>query len=122
MAVAVHTSAVVGHTSAADKLGLVAPRPGAGRAHPPWLGADPDRVYVVGRRAMEPVHSSPADIVAISGTAVGGIMASARAGYGRTITVSTCGPATKVFATPTSRELAAPNKSRRASPDGSSPS
>jgi hypothetical protein len=69
----------------------------------------------VGRRALEPVHSSPADIVAISGTAVGGITVSARAGYGPTITVSTCGPATNVFATPTSRELAAPNKSRRAS-------
>jgi hypothetical protein len=37
--VAVHTSAVVGHalvghTSAADKLRLVAPRPGVGPAHP----------------------------------------------------------------------------------------
>jgi len=40
-------------------------------------------------------HSSQVGIAAISGTAVGGITALARAGYGRTITASTCGPAIK---------------------------
>ena len=40
-------------------------------------------------------HSSQVGIAAISGTAVGGITALARAGYGRTFTASTCGPAIK---------------------------
>ncbi len=40
-------------------------------------------------------HSSQVGIAAISGTAVGGITALARAGYGRTITASTCGHAIK---------------------------
>jgi hypothetical protein len=40
---------------------------------------------------------SRVDTGGISGMAVGGITASARAGYGRTITVSMCGPATKVL-------------------------
>jgi hypothetical protein len=89
------TSVVAGHASAADKLGLVASRPGAGEAHPPWLGVDPDRVSV---RCQDSglALSPPVDTVAISGTAVGGTTALARAGYGQTITASTCGPAIKV--------------------------
>jgi hypothetical protein len=48
------------------------------------------------RPGIAPVHSSLVDTAAISGTAVGGTMASARAGYGRTFTASTCGPAIKI--------------------------
>jgi hypothetical protein len=44
---------------------------------------------------IAPGYSSQADTTAISGTAVGGITALARAGYGRTITASTCGRAIK---------------------------
>src|SRR6266850_2434543 len=43
----------------------------------------------------ETVHTSRSDTTDTSGTAVGGITALARAGYGRTITASTCGPAIK---------------------------
>src|SRR5260370_538447 len=43
------------------------------------------------------VYSSGVDTGPISGTAVGGITASDRAGYGPTITASTCGPAIKVL-------------------------
>jgi hypothetical protein len=41
-------------------------------------------------------HSSRVVTDGISGMAVGGITASARAGYGRTITASMCGPANNV--------------------------
>jgi hypothetical protein len=44
---------------------------------------------------LESVHTSPVDTTAISGTAVGGITALARAGYGRIFTASTCGRAIK---------------------------
>jgi hypothetical protein len=44
---------------------------------------------------IEAMYTSRVDTTAISGTAVGGITALVRAGYGRTITASTCGPAIK---------------------------
>jgi hypothetical protein len=44
---------------------------------------------------IAPGHSSQVGIAVISGTAVGGITALVRAGYGRTITASTCGHAIK---------------------------
>src|SRR6267378_240229 len=87
--VAVDTSVV-----AADTLPVDASRLGMGQAPPLWLGVDPDRVYM-SRQDIAPTHLSPADTAAISGMAVGGITALARAGYGRTTTVSTCGPAAK---------------------------
>src|SRR6202030_4669224 len=43
------------------------------------------------------MYTSQVDTAAISGTAVGGITALARAGYGRNITASTCGSAIKVL-------------------------
>jgi hypothetical protein len=49
------------------------------------------------RLDIETVHTSRSDTTATSGTAVGGITALARAGYGRTITASTCGPAIKAL-------------------------
>jgi hypothetical protein len=89
-------TSVVAHTSVADtsaahildtsSLGMDqahALRSGMGRAY--TSGLDFVAVYL------------RADTDAISGTAVGGITASARAGYGRTITASTCGPAIKVL-------------------------
>jgi hypothetical protein len=39
------------------------------------------------------VAFSRADMAAVSGTAVGGVTALVRAGDGRTLTASTCGPA-----------------------------
>jgi hypothetical protein len=86
---AVDTSVV-----AADTLPVDASRLGMGQAPPLWLGVDPDRVYVP-RQDIAPTHLSPANTAAISGMAVGGITALARAGYGRTTTVSTYGPAAK---------------------------
>jgi hypothetical protein len=44
---------------------------------------------------IAPAYSSQVGIAAISGMGVGGITALARAGYGRTITASTCGRAIK---------------------------
>ncbi len=88
-AAAVDTSVV-----AADTLPVDASRLGMGRAAPLWLGVDPDRVYM-SRQDIAPTHLSPANTAAISGMAVGGITALARAGYGRTTTVSTYGPAAK---------------------------
>jgi hypothetical protein len=55
-----------------------------------WSGLDPVRTS---RLDIGPVHTSRVDTAAISGTAVGGITALARAGYGRTFTASTCGSA-----------------------------
>jgi len=80
--------------SAADTL-----RPGTS-----WLGMDPahasrsgmDPVYA-SRPGIAPVPSSRVDTAAISGTAVGGTTALARAGYGRTFTASTCGGAIEVL-------------------------
>jgi hypothetical protein len=95
--VAERASVVAEHTSAVETLGLVvASRPGVGRAHQPWLGADPGEVCTW-RRDLGPVLSSPVDTVAISGTAVGGTTALARAGYGQTIMASTYGPAIRVL-------------------------
>ena len=62
----------------------------------------------VRRRDLEPVLSSQVDTVAISGTAVGGTTALARAGYGQTITASTCGHAIKVSDTPSLNILWSP--------------
>jgi hypothetical protein len=56
-----------------------------------WPGAQP--LVHVSRQV--PVHSPLVDTAAISGTAVGGITALARAGYGRIITAITCGPVIK---------------------------
>jgi len=67
---------------------------GHGPGPPLWLGVDPDRVYM-SRQDIAPTYLSPADTAAISGMAVGGITALARAGYGRTTTMSTYGPAAK---------------------------
>ncbi len=66
--------------------------PDTSRLDTSWSDMDP--VYT-SRLDVQPVHTSRADTGAISGTAVGGITALARAGYGRTITASTCGPAIK---------------------------
>src|SRR5713101_6811063 len=88
-AAAVDTSVV-----AADTLPVDASRLGMGRPAPLWLGVDPDRVYM-SRQDIAPTPLSPANTAAISGLAVGGITALARAGYGRTTTVSTYGPAAK---------------------------
>jgi hypothetical protein len=46
---------------------------------------------------IDPAHLSRVDTAAISGMAVGRITASARAGYGRTLTVSMCGPAIEIL-------------------------
>jgi len=80
--------------AAVDTLPVDASRLGMGRAPPLWLGVDPDRVYM-SRQDIAPTHLSQANTAAISGMAVGGITALARAGYGRTTTVSTYGPAAK---------------------------
>jgi hypothetical protein len=79
----VDTSVVVADTSSLGMDQAHALRSGMGRAY--TSGLDFVAVYL------------RADTDAISGTAVGGITASARAGYGRTITASTCGPAIKVL-------------------------
>jgi hypothetical protein len=57
-----------------------------------WLDMDPVRTL---RMGIEAKYTSRVDTTAISGTAVGGITALVRAGYGRTITACTCGPAIK---------------------------
>jgi hypothetical protein len=62
-----------------------------------WL--DLDQVHT-SRLDIETMHTSRLDTTAISGTAVGGITALARVGYGRTITASTCGPAIKALQSP----------------------
>lgn len=77
------SAATISPTSAADMLRLDTSFHGMDRAYT----SDLDFMAVYSR-----VDTGP-----ISGTAVGGITASARAGYGRTITVSTCGPAIKVL-------------------------
>jgi hypothetical protein len=95
---AVDTSVVVAAdtlaVAAVDTLPVDASRLGMGRAPPLWLGVDPDRVYM-SRQDIAPTYLSPADTAAISGMAVDGITALARAGYGRTTTMSTYGPAAK---------------------------
>jgi hypothetical protein len=57
---------------------------------PHMLGSDQDLVYA-SRRSVAAVYSSRVDTVAISGTAVGGTTALARAGGGRMFTASTLG-------------------------------
>jgi hypothetical protein len=91
--VAAPISVVAVHTSGVDAVGPEGSWLGVGQAQPLWLGAQPDLVHV-SRPAL--VHSL-VDIAAISGTAVGGITALARAGYGRIITATTCGPVIKVL-------------------------
>jgi hypothetical protein len=78
-------------TSAADILDTSSL--GMDQAHA--LRSGMDRAYTSGPDFV--AEYSRADTDAISGTAVGGITASARAGYGPTITASTCGPAIKVL-------------------------
>jgi hypothetical protein len=79
------------HTSVVDALWW---RLDSSRLDTSWLDLDPVRTSGLD---IETVHTSRLDTVAISGTAVGGITALARAGYGLTITASTCGPAIKVL-------------------------
>ncbi len=76
-------------TSAVDTL-----RPDMSRPDTSWSGMDP--VYT-SRLEIAPACTSRADTAAISGTAVGGITALARAGYGRMFTASTCGGAIKIL-------------------------
>jgi hypothetical protein len=64
------------------------------RAHGSWLDLDPP--YTSGMD-FTGAHSACVDTGGISGMAVGGIMALVRAGYGPTITASTCGSATKIL-------------------------
>jgi hypothetical protein len=64
--------------------------------HPDMLWSDLDPVRT-SRLGIEAMNTSRVDTAAISGTAVGGITALARAGYGRTFTASTCGRAIKVL-------------------------
>ena len=78
------------HTSVVDALWSRLDSP---RLDTSWLDLDPVHTS---RLDIETVHTSRLDTAAISGTAVGGITALARAGYGRTMTASTCGPAIKI--------------------------
>jgi hypothetical protein len=75
-------------TLRADISGL-----GTDPAHGSRLGVDPHTsgLHFTG------AHSARVDTGGISGVAVGGTTALARAGYGRTITASTCGPATEIL-------------------------
>jgi hypothetical protein len=59
-----------------------------------WLDLDPVHTSPLD---IETAHTSRLDTTATSGTAVGGIMALARAGYGRTITTNTCWPVIEVL-------------------------
>jgi len=77
------------HTSVVDALWS---RLDSSRLDTSWLDLDPVHTS---RLDIETVHTSRLDTTAISGTAVGGITALVRAGYGRTITASTCGHAIK---------------------------
>jgi len=104
MAVAGSTAVAVVDTSEVDTLWPHLSRPDtsrpdtsrldSSRLDTSWLDLDPVHTS---RLDIETVHTSRLDTAAISGTAVGGITALARAGYGRTITASTCGPAIKVL-------------------------
>jgi hypothetical protein len=79
---------VVADTLRPDISGL-----GTDLAHGSWLGVDPP---CTSGPDFTRAHSSWVDTGGISGMAVGGLTALARAGYGRTITASMYGPATKV--------------------------
>jgi hypothetical protein len=68
--------------------------PGTDPAHGSWLDVDPP--YTSGMD-FTGAHSACVDTSGISGMAAGGITALARAGYGRTITASTCGSATEIL-------------------------
>jgi hypothetical protein len=81
-------TSVVADTLRPDISGL-----GTDRAREWWFGVDPP--YTSGLDLTR-AHSR-VDTSAISGMAVGGITALARAGYGRTIPASMCGLATKVL-------------------------
>jgi hypothetical protein len=85
--------AMVADTSVADTLAVADTlRPDISGPGTSRLGAGPP--YTSGLDFTR-AHSSGVDTGGIFGMAVGGITASARAGYGRTITASMCGPATK---------------------------
>ena len=84
-------------TSHLDMSRLDMSRLDTSRLDTSWLDMDPVHTS---RLDIEPVHTSRVDTAAISGTAVGGITALARAGYGRSITASTCGPAIKALQSP----------------------
>jgi hypothetical protein len=85
------------HPSRLDISLLDTSRLDSSRLDTSWLDLDPVHTS---RLDIETVHTSRLDTTAISGTAVGGITALARAGYGRTITASTCGPAIKALQSP----------------------
>jgi hypothetical protein len=87
-------TAVVDTSAAVDRPRLDTSWLGMDPAHASWLGMAP--VYT-SRLDIAPVHLSRVDTAAISGMAVGGITALARAGYGRTLTASTCGPAIEIL-------------------------
>ena len=72
------------------------------------LWSDLDRVYA-SRPGIAPVYSSRMDIAAISGTAVGGTTALARAGVGRTSMASTFGCAIRALQSPALRLAAFTN-------------
>src|SRR5258708_24321690 len=79
------------HTSVVDALWSLLD---SSRLDTSWLDMDPVHTS---RLDIETVHTSRLDTAATSGTAVGGITALARAGYGRTITASPWGPGIKVL-------------------------
>jgi hypothetical protein len=82
------------HLSRLDVSRLNTSRLHSSRLDTSWLDLDPVHTS---RLDIETVHTSRSDTTATSGTAVGGITALAPAGFGRTITASTCGPAIKVL-------------------------
>jgi hypothetical protein len=92
-AVAADTAAVVVDTSVVDTSAV--DTSAVDTLWPPhMLGSDQDLVYAL-HRGIAPVYSSRVDTAAISGMAVGGTTALARAGGGRTSTASTFGCATR---------------------------
>src|SRR6266446_6119510 len=97
MAVAGSTAVAVVDTSEVDTLWPHLSRPDTSRLDTSWLDMDPVRTSGMDIEAM---YTSRVHTTAISGTAVGGITALVRAGYGRTITASTCGPAIKALQSP----------------------
>ena len=84
LAAALHISAMVVVNTPALVAGAQTSVEPASEADTSWLDE-------------QPVHTLRVDTGVISGTANGGIMVSARAGYGRTITASTCGSAAEIF-------------------------
>jgi hypothetical protein len=93
-AAAAGTSAVVAVDTPADTSAVDLLRPHTSVRDTSRLDMDPVRTS---RLDIGPMYTSQVDTAGISGTAVGGITALARAGYGRNITASTSGSAIKVL-------------------------